>query len=208
MNSGSILRVAVNAPLSRLFDYLAPTSGQAAPGCRVRVPFGRQTQIGMVMAVADKSDLAADKLKQAKEVLDESPLLSDRDLWLIQFTSDYYHHPIGEVVASALPALLRQGKRRDSIVRKIAITRLGVDTDIHTLRKRARRQADLLMLLRDAEQLSFSELDEAMREVGFNDVAVWRHTFDQKQWPKSVFLGPVDQLADIELWIAYVVGIP
>jgi primosomal protein N' (replication factor Y) len=162
MNNGSILRVAVNAPLSRLFDYRAPISGLAAPGCRVRVPFGRQTQIGMVMEVADKSDLPEDKLKQAKAVIDESPLLSELDLWLIRFTSDYYHHPIGEVVAAALPAALRQGKPRDLMTRKITITPLGVSSEIETLRKRARRQADLLELLKDAERLSFAELDEAM----------------------------------------------
>jgi len=162
MTAGSILRVAVNAPLSRLFDYLAPSAGPIAPGCRVRVPFGRQTQIGMVMEVASESALPEDKLKRAKDVLDESPLLSDIDLWLIRFTSDYYHHPIGEVVASALPALLRQGKPRDSMIRKLAITLLGTEADLDTLRKRARRQAELLALLRDAEQLSFSELDQAM----------------------------------------------
>lgn len=162
MSNRSIIRVAVNAPLSRLFDYLAPSSGRAVPGCRVSVPFGRQTQIGMVMEVARTSDLPANKLKRAKTVLDDTPLLSANDLWLIGFTSDYYHHPVGEVVASALPAALRQGKLRDSIVRKLSVTPLGVQTDLDALRKRARRQAELLTLLRDAESLSFGELDEAM----------------------------------------------
>ncbi len=77
VTAGPILRVAINAPLSRLFDYLAPISGQAMPGCRVRVPFGRQSQIGMVMEVATRSDLPADKLKRAQEIVDESPLLSE-----------------------------------------------------------------------------------------------------------------------------------
>jgi primosomal protein N' (replication factor Y) len=156
------LRVAVNVPLSRLFDYLAPMSGEATPGCRVRVPFGRQTQIGMVMEVATESDLPADKLKRAKEVVDESPLLSENDLWLIRFTSDYYHHPIGEVVASALPAALRQGKPGDSVIRKISMTPLGAQIDLDALCKRAQRQGELLGILRDAETMSFAELDEAM----------------------------------------------
>jgi primosomal protein N' (replication factor Y) len=116
----------------------------------------------MVMEVADKSDLPASKLKHAAEVLDESPLLSAVDLWLVRFTSDYYHHPIGEVVASALPALLRKGKPRDSVIRKVTLTALGAETDPDTLRKRARRQADLLEILKDAEQPGFAELDEAM----------------------------------------------
>lgn len=162
MSDGSILRVAVNAPLSRLFDYLAPSSGLAVAGCRVRVPFGRQTQVGMVMEVAADSNLPADKLKRATEVLDESPLLSENDLWLIRFTSDYYHHPIGEVVASALPVPLRQGKPRDSIILRVSVTPIGAEADLDTLRKRAQRQAEFLTLLRDAESLSFAELDAAM----------------------------------------------
>ncbi len=162
MTNGPILRVAINAPLSRLFDYLAPVSGQALPGCRIRVPFGRQTQIGMIMEVAAQSELPAEKLKRARALVDERPLLSDNDLWLIQFTSDYYHHPIGEVVASALPAALRQGKPRDTIIQKIGLTPHGAETDLDALCKRARRQGELLGIVRDAESISFTELDEAM----------------------------------------------
>ncbi len=66
------------------------------------------------------------------------------DLWLIRFTSDYYHHPIGEVVASALPVTLRQGQPRDPVIRKIGLTPLGAQTDTDVLRKRAKRQAELL----------------------------------------------------------------
>ncbi|MDH3990946.1 MAG: hypothetical protein OEV34_17565, partial [Gammaproteobacteria bacterium] len=46
MKDGRILRVAINAPLSRLFDYLPIPGQDALPGCRVRVPFGRRTQTG------------------------------------------------------------------------------------------------------------------------------------------------------------------
>ena len=95
MNTASILRVAINAPLSRLFDYLAPTDTAVAPGCRVRVQFGRQTQIGLVMEVANQSELPISKLRSVTEVIDTSPLLAASDLWLVKFTSDYYHHPIG-----------------------------------------------------------------------------------------------------------------
>ncbi|MDP7041684.1 MAG: hypothetical protein QGF91_03425, partial [Gammaproteobacteria bacterium] len=48
MSTDGILRVAINAPLSRLFDYRMPESGEAVPGSRVEVPFGRRTQTGVV----------------------------------------------------------------------------------------------------------------------------------------------------------------
>jgi primosomal protein N' (replication factor Y) (superfamily II helicase) len=162
VSRGAILRVAIDVPISRLFDYQAPSSEAIAPGCRVRVPFGRQTRIGLVMEVAGRSELPADKLKRAGEALDDTPLLSQADLWLIRFTSDYYHHPVGEVVASALPAPLRQGKPLDVPTRWISITAAGKEVDIPALAKRARRQAQLLSLISDVGSMSFSELDERM----------------------------------------------
>jgi primosomal protein N' (replication factor Y) len=95
-------------------------------------------------------------------VLDDSPLLDQDDLWLVSFTSDYYHHPIGEVVAAALPAMLRQGKPLVSLIRKISATAEGAATDLHSIAKRAPRQAALLEIVRDADAISFAELDEAM----------------------------------------------
>ena len=111
VNKSSILKVAVDVPLSREFDYL-PASDELSdqPGSRVRVPFGRREQVGLIMGQAQDSDVPSAKIRRCISSLDAEPLLSAEDLWLIRFTSDYYHHPLGEVVAAALPALLRQGK--------------------------------------------------------------------------------------------------
>lgn len=162
MNTASILRVAINAPLSRLFDYLAPTDTAVAPGCRVRVQFGRQTQIGLVMEVANQSELPISKLRSVTEVIDASPLLAASDLWLIKFTSDYYHHPIGEVVAAALPALLRQGRPLQDVVQRLSLTKAGLQTEPTQLSKRAKRQAELLTLIQGFDDPTFATLDEAM----------------------------------------------
>lgn len=145
-----ILKVAVNVPLSREFDYLPAPAAAPAPGSRVQVPFGRQRPIGVVLSHSEQSDLPASKLRQAGGALDDEPLLSADDLWLIRFTSDYYHHPIGEVVAAALPALLRQGKPLDPVLCCIAITDAGAACDVEMLEKRAPRQAQLLDMLIDA----------------------------------------------------------
>jgi len=158
----SVLRVAINAPLSRLFDYLPPDTGVPTPGCRVRVPFGRQQQIGVVMELAEQSDIPASKLRKATTILDDEPLLGDIERWLVRFTSDYYHHPIGEVVAAALPAILRQGKPLVSMVGKVSMTEEGRTADLEIIGKRAPRQAALLSIIHDADTISFDELDEAM----------------------------------------------
>ena len=90
--------------------------------------------------------------------------MSDEDLWLIRFTSDYYHHPIGEVVAAALPGLLRNGKSLHPMIEKVAVTQLAAHTDIETLRRRAPRQAELLEALLDAggDGLDTAALNETL----------------------------------------------
>ena len=90
MSSPPILKVAVNVPLSREFDYLPAPGGQGVgAGCRVLVPFGRRRQIGLVMGEAHGSHLPAERIRRCLETIDDGPLLSDEDLWLIRFTSDY-----------------------------------------------------------------------------------------------------------------------
>ena len=151
MSKPQLLKVAVNVPLSRLFDYLPPADGPPpAIGCRVRVPFGRRRQVGLVVGVSESSDVDPGKLKPVEKVLDERPLLSDDDLWLIRFTSDYYHHPIGEVAAAALPSLLRHGKALYPVLEMVAVTAAGEQADLDALERRAPKQAELLGALIDA----------------------------------------------------------
>jgi primosomal protein N' (replication factor Y) len=103
-------------PLAKCFDYLAPDGVQEMllqPGMRVKVPFGRRHLIGLLISVGTQSMLPQAELKKAVAILDEEPLFSSFLLKLIEWASDYYHYPIGEVCASALPSLLRQGKAAD-----------------------------------------------------------------------------------------------
>ena len=73
-----ILRVALDTPLRRLFDYLPARDSQrhdAEPGMRVRVPFGRQRLVGVVHSLAASSDLPTEKLKAVLEVIDAEPVI-------------------------------------------------------------------------------------------------------------------------------------
>jgi len=165
MSLPAILRVAINAPLSRLFDYLPPVGvpkhpqESLLPGCRITVPFGRREQTAVIVAHADKSEVPADKLRPAISPIDTAPVLSESDLWLVRFASNYYQHPIGEVVAAALPAPLRHGKPLNPLIRKIRISNDGAAIDIGTLSKRAPKQARLLAAIQDAVIIGFDELD-------------------------------------------------
>jgi primosomal protein N' (replication factor Y) len=162
VTANTVLRVAINAPLSRLFDYLPGPGTMPAPGSRVRVPFGRRTQTGIVMETGTGSDFPINKLKRVRDTLDEAPLLSSEDLWLIRFVSDYYHHPVGEVAAAAIPALLRQGKPLEPSRKCLTLTIAGRDQDTAAIGKRAPKQAALLELVADNDPIDFDALDEML----------------------------------------------
>lgn len=144
-----LLKVAVPAPCPTAFDYLPPTSEPGfspTPGVRLKVPFGRKLKIGVLLGVEATSTIAPIRLRQALEFLDCTPLLGPADLALLHWAARYYHHPIGEVCASALPTLLRQGKpARIQTTIQIRLTCAGRTA---TPSARAARQTTLLSLLR------------------------------------------------------------
>jgi len=145
-----VLHVAVPVPLRRLFDYLPPPGPLPEPGCRVRVPFGRRRLVGVVCAVSRHSELPDDRLRSALERLDDTPLLRAEDLALLSWTADYYHYPLGEVVAAALPVMLRQGRpARSRGLRRWRLSAAGQVADTNLL-QRAPRQAELFAALRAA----------------------------------------------------------
>lgn len=102
----SIIEVAIPVPLSKTFDYLC--DNEVLVGARVKVPFVRKKVIGVVLAIKDKSDF--DKLKSVEAVLDKTPILDKPTLDFLFWSANYYHHPIGEVISTALPKNLRLGK--------------------------------------------------------------------------------------------------
>jgi primosomal protein N' (replication factor Y) len=148
------IQVAVPAPLYACFDYLSPpgTDDRALrPGCRVRVPFGRHSRIGIVLGQTDNTDVPAGKLRAIQSTYDASPLLPDDVLKLLKWAAGYYQHPIGEVVQAALPALLRKGGAAS--VKGPALWQTAAETiDTDTAFKRAPRQQQLYTFLQQHEQ--------------------------------------------------------
>jgi primosomal protein N' (replication factor Y) len=151
----SVLRVALDMPLRRLFDYL-PAAGAAVPGQRIRVPFGRQQLVGLVMEHADASDVPADRLKPALEVLDAEPVLDRSAIELLKWASDYYHHPIGEVIAAAMPKALREGAATVAVEHVWSVTPAGSAALAAGEPKRAPKQRQVLELLAQHAEISAS----------------------------------------------------
>ncbi|HSU78338.1 MAG TPA: primosomal protein N', partial [Burkholderiales bacterium] len=104
------MRVALDVPLPRLFDYAVPSGAELACGDRVTVQLGRRNQTGVVIEADVASDLAAVRLKSIIEVRSDAPRLPADWLELMRFLSSYYQRPLGEAVVAALPPRLRSVK--------------------------------------------------------------------------------------------------
>ena len=148
-----VVRVAVPVPLADVFDYLAPPGGSPAPGTRVRVPFGpRGERVGIVVEHSGASALAPAKLKPIREVLDASAPLGAELMQSLRWAADYYHHPIGEVLSHALPAVLRQGRSLDDAPERAwRVTEKGRAQSPAEIERRAKRQAQALAAIRERD---------------------------------------------------------
>ena len=110
-----VLRVAVPTPLYEVFDYRPPrglTAEAILPGMRVSVPFGRRQAVGVVVG-SGPAQIDPGRIKPVHAVLDAAPVLDPALLGLLTWAADYYQHPLGEVLSTALPTLLRQGEPAD-----------------------------------------------------------------------------------------------
>lgn len=105
-----VLRIALDVPVAKLFDYLIDDAMPAGPGDRVVVPFGARERVGVVIDVGDASAVATSRLKPVTRVLADAPKLSADWLEQMRFLASYYQRPLGETVAAALPPRLRSLK--------------------------------------------------------------------------------------------------
>ncbi|AWX13947.1 primosomal protein N' [Mergibacter septicus] len=108
----NIVRVALAIPLKTTFDYLVPPQDfpSLQVGMRVVVPFGPHEKIGIIVELSTTSEYQIEQLKTIKTVLDQQPIFDQKTWALLQWSANYYHHPLGDVLFQALPQKLRQGK--------------------------------------------------------------------------------------------------
>ncbi len=147
-----VLKIALNAPLRRLFDYLPPQDSAAhtlRPGVRILVPFGSRKQVGILVETAADSQFPQHKLRRALSVIDTDPVLDPELLELLCWASRYYQHPIGEVLMAALPAALRRGRASEEPAAAVRLTCLGSGIDPAAISRRSPAQARMLTFLRE-----------------------------------------------------------
>ncbi len=135
------------------------------PGVRVRVPFGRQRLVGVVVSLAQRTEVPEAKLRDVLQVLDAAPVFAAAELALLTWAADYYHHPVGEVFAAALPRLLRAG--HDAIATQVAwsASDAAAAAVAEGQLRRAPRQLALLQLIMAGNGSGTAQLHESQLDA-------------------------------------------
>ena len=116
----SYAEVAVPLHVFQTFTYRLSEeqSAQAEVGARVVVPLGRSVVTGYILGLSDEpgAALVGSDIKEAKELLDETPVCGPEILQLARWVSDYYACPIGEVIKAALPPGMSPKRKTTPVV--------------------------------------------------------------------------------------------
>jgi primosomal protein N' (replication factor Y) len=185
----NILRVALDLPLPRVFDYLCDDATADDIGMRVLVPFGNKHAVGVIVGLADNSEVESGKLKVALRILRDTPALARDWLELAQFCSGYYHRPLGEVIFNGLPRQLRQAGATPALKQAIAyrISASGREA-LAQLPVRARVKGTLLQTLLQsecAEELLLAQSPSAKKALAELGSSGWIERYQASAAPGS-----------------------
>lgn len=103
-----IVDVLVATKFGKSLCYLNKTGQALEPGELVRVPLGKQVITGII--IGEGVDSGDFKLREIKGRIDDTCKIPAELLELIFWTARYYHSPVGQVLSTALPKSLLDGK--------------------------------------------------------------------------------------------------
>ncbi len=171
-----ILKVALDVPLDRVFDY-ATIEPNTQIGQYVIVPFGPRKMIGVVVGISNTTLIESKKLKSIIRC-DPEVIFDEQSFKLFQFCSQYYHYPLGQTIMSAVPSRLKKLNTKGMVKKYLyrltpKVFALGIDA----LPPRQMLLKRIVMALIDATQL-----DEAsLRSIS----STWKksiETLDEMGW--------------------------
>jgi len=99
-----LIDVAVPMPVYSTYTYRVPPQfkGIVKVGMRVLVPFNRRQVTAYVLGPGEPLPETT-PIKSISDVLDGAPLFPGTMVAFLRWAADYYLHPIGEVIQTALP---------------------------------------------------------------------------------------------------------
>jgi len=143
MKNSPVLQVAIPVPFRKTFEYLPANDSQVIkPGIRVKIPFGRTIKVGIVTGIVSEPSYPREKLKPVIDYLDEKPFCDEQHLNWLRWVSQYYHHPLGETLFTALPVALRKTKNpKADLIKNWQLSEQGVSFSSEKLSRAPKQQA-------------------------------------------------------------------
>jgi len=97
------IEVAIPLPVFKTYTYAVPEPlrSKISPGKRVLVPVKKQRVTGYVLGPAKPGKIRG--IKNIIDIIDDASIFPENMIPFFKWISDYYIHPIGEVIKEALP---------------------------------------------------------------------------------------------------------
>ncbi len=192
-DSKRYVSVAVPTPLRSTFQYRLEKGQLAPPGSQVVIPFGKRRLIGVVTTNDVRAKLPDQKIRDVIKVLSSELALSRPVLELCEWAADYYHHPIGEVLSSALPNLIRKGFNPRAPIELLVITSKGNEVELAGLH-RAPAQRKLLLFLKSN---SATKNELKLKNISLETIKVLIHKGWATWQSKSLYIPSSFQLREV-----------
>lgn len=104
-----IVNLVFDIPLRQTYSYIS--NEILLQGARVMVELRGRNQIGFVLSCLKQEEFDSFPVDRLKPIIEVSPneYFISKSIWeLCEFAASYYHHPLGNVVFSAIPTILRK----------------------------------------------------------------------------------------------------
>jgi len=164
----TILKVALPLPLYQCFDYLiAPGTDSSfyQKGMRVKVKFRNRILAGVIAQTSHQTNLKKSQLLPVLALLDKTPSLTSRSLQLTEWAANYYIHPLGDAIFTALPKALRKPVPAPVLKIKKWHLKSNFDQDqCSQLPSNAKRLKEIILLLQNHPD---GLLETTLLEMGF-----------------------------------------
>ena len=171
-----ILKVVLDVPLDRVFDYKTDNPDTQI-GQYVVVPFGARKMIGVVVGISDTTSIESEKLKSIIR-LDSEVIFDKKSMKLFEFSSQYYHYPLGQTILSAVPSRLKKINTKAMTKKYVyRLTRKAMELGVDDLPSRQIILKRIVMALIDATTLD---------EINLRSISgTWKksmQTLDEMGW--------------------------
>jgi primosomal protein N' (replication factor Y) (superfamily II helicase) len=147
-------------PFRKAFTYSIPKDLQefARVGVRAVAPFGKRTLTGFIVNIPEKTSLTKNEIKPITDILDDSPIFTNKTLKFYEWLSEYYLCSLGEALKLLVPQGTDVETKRKIVVDKTFITKL-----LQSEKKQDSLKFKILFELSKREELSFSSLQKFVK---------------------------------------------